>query len=395
MMEPSSLLAYEQTATGWRGLTASGDLLDVKAENGTRASLPKSDVMIANGKDLFALHLPKRPRPKLIARYVKHINRAKELLAQNECQAALANIQLAIAVFPTPRAKFIRSLILLAMRRWREGFADYENRFALGNYQVDDQAEARGIARWHGESLKHKTLLLTHDEGFGDTIQMLGYVPRLQAMGANVLLIAPSRLGRLASTVVPTVTGWINDLKIDFFCPIMSIWHAMGEAPAYGPRQPFLKVLPEWQSTWKAQLPNNGKRRIGLAWSIGRPWIKDDFPREIPLMPLVEHLRKSDDVEFFSLQAQNADEAEKCGVHAFAFEDFADCAGLALLMNEIISIDTAAAHLAGAIGHPRVTLMLSYWASWRWLIDPPLYPNMRLCRQDTPGDWQSALAKLV
>jgi len=57
-------------------------------------------------------------------------------------------------------------------------------------------------------------------------------------------------------------------------------------------------------------------------------------------------------------------------------------------MDEIVTVDTAAVHLAGAIGHPRITLMLSHWASWRWQL--PLYQNLRICKQTSPGDWESA-----
>jgi ADP-heptose:LPS heptosyltransferase len=74
------------------------------------------------------------------------------------------------------------------------------------------------------------------------------------------------------------------------------------------------------------------------------------------------------------------------------FEDFADCAALMSCCDEIITVDTAAVHLAGAIGHPNVKLLLSHWASWRWL--SPLYSTVKICRQDKADDWDSALAKL-
>ena len=115
-----------------------------------------------------------------------------------------------------------------------------------------------------------------------------------------------------------------------------------------------------------------------------------DYPREIPLWQLVEAL--GDRAEIHSVQIQNADEARELGVDVLQLEDFADCAGLMLRMDEIISVDTAALHLAGAIGHPRVTGLLSHWASWRWIA--PWYANMRFCRQTQPDDWDSALAQI-
>jgi ADP-heptose:LPS heptosyltransferase len=83
--------------------------------------------------------------------------------------------------------------------------------------------------------------------------------------------------------------------------------------------------------------------------------------------------------------------ADRWSVFNAPFDDFADCAALMSLMDEIVAVDTAAVHLAGAIGHPSITLLLSSWHSWRWL--SPLYDNIRVLRQDTPNDWKSAFAK--
>jgi ADP-heptose:LPS heptosyltransferase len=104
---------------------------------------------------------------------------------------------------------------------------------------------------------------------------------------------------------------------------------------------------------------------------------------------LVKHL--GHDVELHSVQTQGAEQAEQLGVTTHEFEDFADCAQTMLAMDEIISVDTAALHLAGAIGHPRVTGLLSYWSSWRWVAR--WYDNVTLLRQSVDGDWTSALAQ--
>jgi ADP-heptose:LPS heptosyltransferase len=98
------------------------------------------------------------------------------------------------------------------------------------------------------------------------------------------------------------------------------------------------------------------------------------------------------DVRLVSVQQQGRIEAGLSGVEHHSFEDFADCAALMMCCDEIVTIDTAAVHLAGAIGHPCVKLLLSHWASWRWLA--PLYSNIKICRQESAGDWASALGKL-
>jgi hypothetical protein len=97
--------------------------------------------------------------------------------------------------------------------------------------------------------------------------------------------------------------------------------------------------------------------------------------------------------QLHSVQTQGAEEAQALGVRVHQLEDFYACAALMLAMDRIVSIDTAALHLAGAIGHPRVDGLLSHWASWRWVA--PWYSNVRLCRQTSNGDWSSALAQIT
>jgi ADP-heptose:LPS heptosyltransferase len=132
---------------------------------------------------------------------------------------------------------------------------------------------------------------------------------------------------------------------------------------------------------------------VGIAWSVGKH-VDGDYPRSIPIERLVDAIRaRKPDAHIFSIQAQGADEAKALGVQMTTFEDFADCAALVSLMDEIVSVDTAAIHVAGAIGHQHTTVLLSHWASWRWR-DNPFYPGMRVCRQASPGDWSSALTLL-
>ena len=134
--------------------------------------------------------------------------------------------------------------------------------------------------------------------------------------------------------------------------------------------------MPGLRDKWRERISDK-RKNIGIAWSVGVPH-EDDYPRSVPLQQLVGALG-SDSVLFPVQQESPA-----------LFEDFADCAALMSVMDEVVTVDTAAVHLAGAIGHPRITLLLSHWASWRWQL--PLYRNIRICRQDAPGDWESAFA---
>jgi ADP-heptose:LPS heptosyltransferase len=136
---------------------------------------------------------------------------------------------------------------------------------------------------------------------------------------------------------------------------------------------------------WHLKLPGK-RRKIGLAWSIGKP-SKGDYPREIDLEQLVKLI--DTDAELHSVQSQDFERAEKLGVIPHEFEDFSDCAAMMRSMDEIISVDTAALHLSGAIGHPKVYGLLSSWASWRWVAN--WYDNVKLLRQTSENDWASAL----
>jgi hypothetical protein len=227
---------------------------------------------------------------------------------------------------------------------------------------------------------------LIHDHGFGDSIMMLRYVPMLKAMGAEVLLWLPPELERLASQCATVVRE--PALDADFFLPLLFLFQMLGQSPESIPVGPYLKVDPVLVDKWRNQLGPSARRTVGIAWSPGVT-NEHDYPRAVPLGLLRKALP---DARLVSVQQQGGDEAGSLGVGNHSFEDFADCAALMACCDEIVTIDTAAAHLAGAIGHPNIKLLLSHWSSWRW--QSQLYANLHICRQDKAGDWESALAKL-
>jgi hypothetical protein len=307
-----------------------------------------------------------------------------EFYKVGKLEEALVESDLSLKAYPTLRAKFNRAMILLASGRWHEGLEEYLACEARAPFMRPQAREAldKGMTPWRGESLRGKKLMLLHAHGFGDTIQMLRYVPSFRSVGARVVVALPPELRRLAN--VPFSEG------ADYFCPILHLMHWLHVKPQNVDGKPYLAVNDSLVKTWRERIQVKGyKRRVGVAWSVGKP-SAGDYPREIPLWELVEAL--GSDVEIHSMQMQNADEARELGVITHKFEDFADCAAAMTCMNEIISVDTAALHLAGAIGHPRVIGLLSHWASWRWLA--PWYANVRLCRQASADDWSSALAQL-
>ena len=285
-----------------------------------------------------------------------------------------------------------------AHARWNRGQArlslgdyvafaqDYPARWDLFPNLLNEDGEflRAHLARWNGEACDN--LVLVHEMGFGDSIMLLRYVPVLQRLGFTVSLSVPPELERLAGQLAPTVCEGAQ-----YWTPMYDVLAYLDERPSTVPMEPYLKPDPELVEQWRGRV-NRERRNIGIAWSTGR-WQDRDFQRAIPLSTFLG-LLEGYDAEIYSLQQQGAAEAVNCGVHAFAFKDFAEVAALASLMDEVVTVDTAAAHVAGAIGHGNVTVLLPYLSSWRWLGEKNVWYSVTRCQQDRPGDWASAFAKM-
>jgi hypothetical protein len=389
-----AIIAQEETEYGWRGLTANGELLDVRSRNGHKAMMPADDVLVI----MRGLSHTRSLRAEVrISDYVTHYDHALALARENRNTEALLELDAAIAVAPTLYASFNRALILLALGRWREGFAEYrrcEQRSPFKRQPVAE-AEAAGLKLWDGEDIAGKRLLLLHAHGYGDTIMTLRYVPLLRALGAHVTLLMPDELHALAGQRAPVISQ-ICDLagpraRFDFVCPMLHVLGMLSVMPETVSGSPYLQVEPAAVEAWRARLGPG--RHTGIAWSTSaqRP---GDYPRTVPLEQLVDAL--GGDLQraanLHSVQRQGGLEALALGIRVHEIGDFADCAAMMLAMDRIVTVDTAAVHLAGAIGHPHVELLLSHWSSWRWLA--PWYANVKLRRQTIADDWDSALAQL-
>jgi hypothetical protein len=374
-------LAYEPGKKAWRGLTEDGDIIVVQ---GVPDKINFANKTLHINERIF--HVP--DHPGLLNEYMKHYRRAVRLYQTNENVGALEEIDTALSIAKTAVARLHRGFILLALNRWPEGFAEYREAETYRIYMrpMYERAIKAGIKPWRGENIAGKKLLVMHDHGYGDSIMMLRYMPMLRRMGIDVTMYMPKILVRLAAQH-GHVTSFITSSS-DYCCSILMLLGLLRQRPGTIPLSPYLKVYSELANKWRGRVQNGGRRKIGIAWTVGKVLITD-FPRSIPLKMLVRELRKDGDL--FSVQQQASDEANALGVRNFEFEDFADCAALMSQLDEIVTVDTAAVHLAGAIGHPQITLLLSHWASWRWL--SPCYENVTVCRQDKPKDWASALAK--
>lgn len=309
-------------------------------------------------------------------------------------------------------ARLNRSLLLLLRRGdFAAGLPDYEQRWRLQKRREFMQPQ------WDGQPLKGARILLYPEQGLGDTVQFLRYVPMVQAAGGHVVLEVQAQMRRLASQL-PDIAELVccgEPLPpFDWHCPLMSLplvfRTTLGAIPS---RMPYLAILQEvadWTANRAAKKLGEAARtglRVGIAWAGSPAHMRDRF-RSIPL-ELLKPLLGLAGARFFSLQlGPAAMELISAGVPVIdlapEIEDMADTAALIANLDLVIAVDTAVAHLAGALARP-VWVMLPLAPDWRWLLDredSPWYPTMRLFRQSRLGDWapvveavRSALEKAI
>ena len=364
----------------------------MESANGHRVEFRSGGQIAVNrdGQTIGYHALPKAPTLERIDSYTRCFDLATHAMQAGRLDQALVTIETAMSFAPTLTARYNRGMILLELGRWQEGFENYTqatessgSRFMRPQYRA---CLDYGLPCWRGEDLDGKHLLLIHDHGFGDSIMMLRYVRAVQAMGARVTLWLPPELRRLA-TPLAEVTDEI--VEADYFCPLLFLLPLLQQTPATIPLQPYLSVDPALVNKWRARLDLDllASELIGVAWTPGRRH-DGDYPRSIPFELLKQAL--PDDAVLVSVQQQGAEETAAFGVECYSFEDFADCAALMSCCSKIVTVDTAAVHLAGAIGHPRISLLLGHWSSWRWL--SPLYQNICVCKQTAPNDHRQVSA---
>jgi hypothetical protein len=375
MPELAPVVATEMTEDGWRGVTAEGEIFLVRAQRteGEEAKPPESVVVNHGGKLIGRRRVA--DNVVSVADYMEAFDRARVLHRANSNEEALAEINKAIAVVSTARARFNRAMMLLSLGRWREGFEEFEEierepPFLRPNAQ---RAMAAGIAPWRDEPIEGKRLLIVHDHGFGDTIMMLRFVEAIGRIGnACFVLAVPPELQKIAAQFGAIVE--IESSEADYFTSFLHLMRWLEVEPENIPTEPYVAVESNLVARWRDQLGPTERRRVGVAWSVGFGERDGDFPRALPL---AEIIARYPDAEFHSVQTQGRDEAHEHGVLTHDLYDFASTAALMLSMDEIATVDTAAVHLAGAIGHKNVTLLLSRWHSWRWYGNP-FYPEIQI-----------------
>jgi tetratricopeptide (TPR) repeat protein len=311
-----------------------------------------------------------------------------------QIQEAIDAHRRAIAIQPSyADAHFALGWALLLTGNFVEGWKEYEWRLRQKNASLLERT-------WDGAELNGKTILLHAEQGFGDTIQYARFIPRVAQGGGKIILACQSELVRLLKNL-PGVDRVVSNAEalppFDVRCPLMSLPLVFAtEASTILANIPYLTPDADDVARWSKRLKPGQRLRVGVSWS-GRPTHPDDRNRSIPLhdfRPLFQH----SEIEIHSLQP-SAGQGADMGLIEYgdALKDFADTAALIGNLDLIISVDTAVAHLAGAMGKP-VWLLLPYSPDWRWMLnhsDSPWYPTMRLFRQSRLRDWVSVVNQVA
>lgn len=295
------------------------------------------------------------------------------------------------------------AFIQLALGDYENGWAGYESRrFAK---MVKSKPRDFAAELWLGDKdISNKLVLLHHEQGLGDTIQMLRYVPLIKELGATPILLVPNSIRTIAGTVLQDlkVIGEGNEIpNIDYQCPLMSLPFAFKTDLSTIPNSvPYLRSSIKTVKKFNGVSKNNGKLKIGISWS-GSEQHANDINRSIPLAKLMPLFNSN--VEFHSLHNEYRvsdlslmTEIQNLYDHSALLNDFDDTAGLIMNMDLVISVDTSVAHLAGALGH-KLWVLIPYSSDFRWLlnrIDSPWYPTARLFRQPEIGNWDSVVREI-
>ncbi len=331
---------------------------------------------------------------------------------KGDLAAALTAQRAALAIDPGfAGAELKMAHALLGLGDFANGWRHFEARWRTAEH-VSNFQHVIGQPGWRGESLDGRTILLHWEQGLGDTLQLLRYVPMVAARGGRVLLMVQAPLRGLvpAWPGVTLVTDPANIPDFDLHCSFFSLPAACGTTPDTVPAPiPYLHADSGLITQWRGKLPDRStdgaarKIRVGLVWA-GSAEHKGDSARSVPLACL-QPLLAVPGLRFFSLQrdmrAGDAAWLAGPGRHITPLGpelgDFADTAAALAAMDLLVTVDTSVCHLAGALGYP-TWLLLPFSPEWRWAIDEThsrWYPTVRLWRQSEAGNWPALLARVA
>ena len=301
-----------------------------------------------------------------------------------------------------PGAHYNKALAQLLAGDYEAGFKAYEWRWRWERFPSTRPQLA--APRWEGEPRRRETVMLWGEQGTGDVIQFVRYAAMANPLCGRVVVACQSSLHRLIASA-PGVDGVLErgaredgGRPIAAWAPLLSLPRLLGTTLETVPSTvPYLAPPTGAVETWRHRLAGPGLK-VGLTWA-GNPKHRNDRNRSLPLAALTA-LARVPGVRLCALQkGPQAVEAESpppgMAIEALgpALGDFAETAAAIAVLDLVIAVDTAVAHLAGALGRP-VWCLVPYAPDFRWLLgraDSPWYPSLRLFRQPAPGDWPAVI----
>jgi Flp pilus assembly protein TadD len=333
------------------------------------------------------------------------LNLAYLHIQEHEPERAIALLDSALSFHPdSVDAHWLLSHALLVSGEYARGWNEYEWRWekmSAATYRRKDVSR-----QWGGEALDGKRILLYAEQGLGDALQFARYIPMVATMGGEVVVECQPELVSLLASVqgVRQVYARGNDIPLcDVECPLMSLPGVFGTTMETIPSVvPYVHPEEVRVSKWKGWCEDGtARRRIGLVWA-GNASHRNDARRSFPAAKLGP-LTSIQGLRWIGLQKGSADDKRLVvppGVvleHAGPqLEDLSDTAALLTQLDLVITVDTAVAHLGGAMGRP-VWILVPYAPDWRWKLAgerTPWYPSVRLIRQPRPGDWDAVIAQI-
>ena len=327
-------------------------------------------------------------------------------------EEALEQFEEALRLKPgDPDAHFHVATTLLALGSFERGWHEFEWRW-LTTPPKSARRDFRQLL-WTGEDVSRRVVLLHAEQGLGDTLQFCRYAPLVAGRSRQTFLEVQPELVRLLAASMTSnnlvVIGRTPDFPgadglppFDYHCPLLSLPRIFRAMPEDVCKVPYLWVHPGQTEVWSRRLSDLAGKKVGLVWA-GRPGYPMDKRRSMALAQLAP-LAGIPGISFVSLQKGEPGRQAASAPPGMALydptpdlHDFADTAALIAALDLVIAVDTAPAHLAGALGKP-VWLLNRFDSCWRWGIghdETPWYPTMRLFRQPRSGDWGSVVDAVV
>jgi Flp pilus assembly protein TadD len=374
----------DECAAAWQRVT---ELVPTSAE----AHNNLGNALLASGRPELAAAALRRAALLRPADPKSLTNLGAALLAAGKVDEARDTYRQALKSHPDfAPAHFNHAMVLLLTGDYEAGWKEYEWRWELDRFKAIPRPSYG--SPWDGGDLSGRRTLLYAEQGWGDAIQFFRHAGEVAARGGDVVVRVPSALVRLLydSSDLKIISSDSSPPDCELHAPLMSLPLLLGRVET---KFPYLRADPARAAAWKERFSGISELKCGIVWA-GNPIHPDDRVRSIPIETLAP-LADAPGIRFISLQKGIKSPPWMLNM-ADELTDFADTAAAIANLDLVISVDTAVAHLAGAMARP-VWNLIAFAPDWRWMLQSPTtswYPTMRLFRQDRIADWPGVVDRI-